>query len=73
MNPADLEMVRLAAASFRTEPAREREIHDRYGNVTRYWIQVNHLIEHAEVMAALPVQCRMLRERRARGQRSRSA
>jgi len=69
----DLEWVRLAAAPFRTEPAREREIHDRFGNVTAFWQRVRVLVVTPEVMEALPVQCRMLRERMGRFSRSRSA
>jgi len=41
VDPDDLERVRLAVAQFRTEPAREREIHNRFGNVTAYWRRVN--------------------------------
>jgi len=67
----DLERVRLAAASFRTEPAREREIHDKFGNVTAFWQRVRVLIVTPEVMEQLPVQCRMLRERMERFSRSR--
>jgi len=69
----DIERVRLAVAPFWTEAAREREIFDRYGNVTAFWQKINQFIDRPEVMAVLPVQCRLLRERRARFQRSRSA
>jgi len=40
----DLERVRVAAAQFRTEPARGREIHDRFGNVTAFWQRTNYLL-----------------------------
>ncbi len=73
MSDSDLDMVRLAAAPYRTEDARERKIFDRYGNVTLFYTRVNHLIDQPEVMTVLPVQCRLLRERRAHFQRSRSA
>jgi len=66
MKTDDLERVRLAAAPFRTEPARQREIHDKFGNVTAFWQRVNHLIEQPDVLAVLPIECRLLRARRVR-------
>jgi len=70
--PDDLERVRLAAAPFHTEPAREQAIHDRFGNVTAFWQRVRVLIVTPEVMEVLPVQCRVLRERMERHSRSAS-
>jgi len=69
--PDDLERVRLAVAHFRSEPARERAIHDRFGNVTAFWQRVRVLVVNPEVMEQLPVQCRMLRARMERFSRSR--